>query len=538
VLAALLLGPGVLLWALLAPRRRAIDLPLYAAAFWVIAFWWLRLLPLSWQWPVVAVGAATLLAALFVARHWPDAASAAVWVAAAALFAILVRSSLVAPGVDGAMHTAVARVLADAGGHPAGFRPLWPIDFFHSYPVGQPTLTALIASIARLDFRQSGLAGHALAYALVLIAFASALSRWAAGGASGLIAGVVAVLAARSPLYFWSWGGGPNALGIAFGVAALGAATDALGDWRSAITCAIFAAASLLTHGTTAVAFTYVAVPVIAVVLWRRPALRPGAVRLGAAAALALLLAAPYILTMRSVLSAGEIDWVRETARRTTSWSLFARVLHDIPLFAGGIALVAVLARDRGRALVPLGLTAGLLLLVLDGRYFVLPLSVALYPDRVAVLLLLPLAAFVHDALAARPRIAALCITGLLVHAGILQAKMVAAGREHALATAADLRLLQSLPRCTILTNYGDAGQWIPALAGTAVTRPQVNVLFFDEVTSRAHPCAAFRGEKRPYFIDTIPCPGPACASERRENAAELFRIVDPQLEVVVRADR
>jgi hypothetical protein len=538
VLAALLLGPGVLSWALLAPRRRAVDLPLYAAAFWVIAFWWLRLLPLTWQWPVIVLGAATLLAGLLLARRWPDAASAGVWLTAAVLFAVLAQSALVAPGVDGAMHTAVARVLADAGGHPLGFRPLWPIDFFHSYPVGQPTLTALIASLSGLGFRQSGLAGHALAYALVLIAFASALSRWAGGSTSGLVAGVVAVLVGRSPLYFWTWGGAPNALGIAFGVAAIGAAVDAIADWRSSATCAIFAAASLLTHGTTAVAFTYALLPLIAVALWRSALFRTGAVRLGCAAAAALVLAAPYLFTMQSVLSAGEVDWVRETARRTTSWSLFARMLHDVPLIAGGVALPAVLARDRARALVPLAIAGGLVLLVLNGRFFLLPLSVALYPDRVAVLLLVPLAALAHDALAPRPRIAALCLAGLLGHAGVLQAKLVAAGREHALATEDDLRLLQSLPRCTILTNYGDAGQWIPALAGTAITRPQVNVLFFDEVNSRVHPCAAFRGEKRPYFIDTIPCPGPACRIERREGAAEIFNIVDPQFEVVLKPDR
>ena len=129
-------------------------------------------------------------------------------------------------------------------------------------------------------------------------------------------------------------------------------------------------------------------------------------------------------------------------------------------------------------------------------------------------------------------------MAGLLAHAGFLHARTVAAGREHALATEDDLRLLSALPRCTILTNYGDAGQWIPALAALPITRPQVNVLFFDEVTSRVHPCAAFRGEKRPYFIDTVPCPGPACASERREGGAELFRIIDPRFEVDLRADR
>src|SRR3989442_1948925 len=144
MLVALLFGPGVLLRAFLAPRGRAVEVPLYAAAFWVVAFWWLRLLPVPWHWPVLGVGAATLAAGLILDRRWPDAPSAFVWIAGIATFAVLARSVLVAPGVDGAMHTAVARVLADAGGHPRSFRPLWPIDFFDRSPVGQPTLTAPI----------------------------------------------------------------------------------------------------------------------------------------------------------------------------------------------------------------------------------------------------------------------------------------------------------------------------------------------------------------------------------------------------------
>ena len=61
-MALLLLGPGVLLQALLAPRRRAVELPLLAAAVWVIALWWIRLLPFGWRWPVLVLGAGSLCA--------------------------------------------------------------------------------------------------------------------------------------------------------------------------------------------------------------------------------------------------------------------------------------------------------------------------------------------------------------------------------------------------------------------------------------------------------------------------------------------
>src|SRR5438105_10784503 len=225
MLLVLLLGPGVLLQPLLGPRTRAVELPLYAAAAWVVAFWWLRLVPIAWTGPVVALGAASFAGGLFLWRRPPDVASALVWVSCAAMLAVVAGTALVAPGVDGALHTGIARVLADAGGHPSSFRPMWPVDSFHSYPVGQPTLTALLP-LGGVGWREAGLFGHALSYALVLAGFAAAVSRWGGGTALGLAAGGAAVLAARSPLYFWTWGGAPNALGMAFAVPAFAAGID------------------------------------------------------------------------------------------------------------------------------------------------------------------------------------------------------------------------------------------------------------------------------------------------------------------------
>src|SRR5215470_8289216 len=126
VLLLILLGPGVLLHALVGPRERAAEAPLYAAATWVIAFWWLRLVPSGWTAPVVVLGVASFCGVVLW-RRAPDLPSIFVWMAGAAVTVVLARSALVAPGVDGAMHTAMARILADGHGHPASFRPLWPV---------------------------------------------------------------------------------------------------------------------------------------------------------------------------------------------------------------------------------------------------------------------------------------------------------------------------------------------------------------------------------------------------------------------------
>jgi hypothetical protein len=272
-----------------------------------------------------------------------------------------------------------------------------------------------------------------------------------------------------------------------------------------------------------------------------RPDLRRGIFLLALAGCLAVVLCIPYFATFHAVLGPREIDWVRKTVRDSASFAVFPRMLHDVPLLAGAAAIPLVLWTRPRRAVFPLALAALLVLLVLNGRIFALPGSALLYPDRIAVLALYPLALLAHDALEGRGRIALAACAALCVHAVVLQARALRTGRANALATPADLALLASvaLPDgCAVANNYGDAGQWIPALLARPISMPQVNVLFFDEVASEVHPCAAFRGEKRPYFVDTLPCPGAACEPWRSEGRAQLYRIVDPGLRLRIDAYR
>jgi hypothetical protein len=538
VLLLVLLGPGALLQALVGSRERAVETPLYAAAAWVIAFWWLRLLPFGWTAPVIVLGAASSCAIVLWKRA-PDLPSVAVWIGAAAVALVLWRSALLPPGVDSAMHTAVARILADARGHPASFRPLWPVDSFGGYPVGQPTLTALIATLGHLDWRAAGLTGHALCYALVLVGFAAAVSRWGGGTALGLAVGAAAVLAARAPLYFWTWGGAPNALGIAFAATAFAAGVDAVrtARRRDAAACAIFASAAVLTHPVSVVALAWAAFPLLVAVLIAHRQRRVAVAHLAAGAFGAVLLCAPYFATLTHSIPPEGVSWTRAFLRETGTLRVVPHMLHDVPLIAGAIAAIAVLATRPKRAALPLALAMALVLLIFNGRVALLPGSFLLYPDRIAVLLLLPIAFLAHDALAHRPRIALVAAAGIAAQAVILQSKTLREGRAHVLATEADLRVLRAaaLPAsCWVINDYGDAGQWIPALLARPITLPHVHVAFFD-LSADVHPCAAFRGERRAYFVDTVPCPGAACETILRDGSAELFRIVDPSLVVHVK---
>jgi hypothetical protein len=379
-------------------------------------------------------------------------------------------------------------------------------------------------------------------YALVLIAFAAAVSRWGGGSALGLAVGAAAVLAARSPLHFWTWGGAPNALGLAFAVTAFAAGLDALrlARPRDAAACAILAAAAVLTHPTSLVALAWAALPLVAGAAVMKQLRLRGVLHLASAAVAGLVLCVPFLATLTHPIPAEGISWIRAFLRETASPRVIPRMLHDVPLIGGAAAAIVVATTGWKRTILPLALAAALFLLVLNGRVAWLPGSFVLYPDRIAVLLLLPVAFLTHDALRDRPRVALIIAVAVALHAAVLQSKALREGRAHTLATAADLRVLgaAALPlSCWVINNYGDAGQWIPALFARPITFPHVHVAFFG-LSAHVHPCAAFRGEHRAYSIDTVPCPGASCVSVLRDGSAELFRIVDPSLTVEVVGSR
>src|SRR5262249_20839035 len=232
-----------------------------------------------------------------------------------------------------------------------------------------------------------------------------------------------------------------------------------------------------------------------------RPELTRNDSALLAASAGTACLCAPYLWGLRASMPSEGLAWASAFLREAGTLRTVPRMLYDVPLLVGVAAAIYVLVVRPWRAAVPLALAAALALLVLNGRVAALPMSVLLYPDRIAVLILFPIALLAAEALAGRPRIAALAGAALVVHAAVLQGKMLRAGREHALATEADLRLLSSAslpPGCWVANNYGDAGQWIPALLARPITVPQVNVAYFD-LAALAHPCAAYRGDKLVY---------------------------------------
>ncbi len=517
--------PGLLLAHLL--RRGRGDgfdgltrLPLALAAP-AIALPWLRILNVPWQETWLGLSALALVALTVgivrsTERRWAPAA--ATWLLLAVAVYLVPYLRFAAPsGVDMGMHLAFARLLLDGGAIPMTQDPFFPGVSFGLYPLGFHAQTALIAQLWG-DLGRSGLANVALTHAFFPVAVYLCLRRGPGLDRRALAAAVLVVWLSRSPQNYVAWGGNPSVLACAFALVALRRFGDALAapDRRVWIEAALMAVAAATTHPTAAVVILYAAPAMLAVQvigggrLTRRhltagwPALAIGAALL---APLAPLFAELHF-------GADELAWIREnlkTPPQAPAPGLVGAFRHVVGQF-GDTWLVVVLfiallqvRRDRGRGLLVAvsGVAAVELMAVLSTSSW-LPLTTSLVPDRVMPFALplaaLPLRGWLDGLADVRTRwtrggrmrpAAGLQIVLLLAlvviagakhhhyyHRGLLGGQIVTAADREALAWLAE----HAPPQGLIATEYYDAGQFVPALAGLPHTTPQVNPIWMDEI--------------------------------------------------------
>jgi hypothetical protein len=198
------------------------------------------------------------------------------------------------------------------------------------------------------------------------------------------------------------------------------------------------------------------------------------------------------------------VAWIRDYAsaqERVTSG-----VLGDPANVATALAALVLLWKRRWRPL----LQAAVVAAVLVALFFVLPRA-GMYPTRFAPLLLLAVVPlWGHAAAAQIPMLAPVAmLAAIFGHLRWYQ-------QAQPMATFADLAAIECVaktvpPEAVIDGAYGDATQWIPAVAGRAVDRPHQHVSLFDETDAALArlppPSWRFTGDVLRYGPPLLPPP-------------------------------
>jgi hypothetical protein len=434
----------------------------------------------------------------------------------------------VPPGADMSMHAYMGRLVQLADGVPTTHLPILPIDDFGTYAAGLPSLSAELAAVSGASIAQASLILIALIHWLLTGAIYG-FARRLTDPTRAMAVAVICTLCVRDPQHHVLWGGNPTVMSLLF--AAWGILVLETTERRTVgmmIFGGLLLAAAPASHAVIPYALIYLLPPILLWRMWRMSAAerRSFIGYSGIMAILAIGLLLPYLLYLGVNLTAAEKEWIHDWQLLPKHipwgpiWSWPATFIPHIARRLGwffGIWLLLAIGRliwRRGDApedqrifLMDVSLwVVGVFLLVLNSEPWVLPASYAIYPDRLILLLILPLSGVLALALNTipRPRIA----LAIVVISAIFPVwRHWFANDAHIPVQADDLAAIEwiaeNVPEGDIIdTRYGDAGLWIPALAARSTRVAHVNIVYEDEVVpwrASVTPTWGFVGSRRVY---------------------------------------
>ena len=225
----------------------------------------------------------------------------------------------------------------------------------------------------------------------------------------------------------------------------------------------------------------------------------------------------PHLLS--GEVSTAEVEWVRRFQQEWSggAWGgtignavvtipvyLVEKVFGGPFLVLSGLGLLALAIQRPHFGVASAIYVLTVLALIMNSMYWLLPMSYALYPERVALLVLFPCAFGIAALLDGMYRILARRWMVLVIMAALVLWRGVYHNERllykqvlpNVLLTQSDLNAMQWIKERTEVgavfrNQYGDAGLWIPAIAFRAITDPHLSPFYFDEFRAAAEGLSA-----------------------------------------------
>lgn len=409
-------------------------------------------------------------------------------------YATILFTNYVPPGMDGSMHMTSARLIAEQTGLPRNYAPFAPELVFPAVNLGLPTLAAVTMRLGCTP-AAAMLAAEQLTFSAFILATYLVLRLWT----TGLTAAWLAVLAAwssRNMQETIGWGGFPTVMSLALGLLAARLLIDVLRRPAlvSAVPAGILIASLPLVHGVSAAVWIYAVAPVALIVaLVRSRCRKQGLLTLSAAAVVACMMLAAYRVFGHVAVSDADLAWTRDWqqgyAPKMQGWTAVFMALNYLRSQAGSMTIwVGLLAigmlcwRRQQRSVAALAAIALLLaMLIINVHYWTLPLSMLLYPERVAYwgtpLAALAIALGLRTVPGRqRSLLATLVVTGLLCPAGVRHWSGYQQVAVHPQVTRAAWQALDwaahhlDAEHDYVASAYSSAGSYLPGVAGIATS--------------------------------------------------------------------
>lgn len=504
-------------------------------AYWIIGFWLLRFLPIPLSWFIRTSLFASIciwcihsyrrrksgIRGVSLHRMLPMIIPSA-YIVVLALPALFIATHQLAPsGADMSMHAYLAKTIYLWNGFPTSGLPLVPTPHFGNYPIGFSTILADMMLLNGLPVYTNAVWLTAFVYWFFSVCMFILVRSVYSFPISALTALLVSWLS-RTPHDVIYWGANPTVLSFNFLILAVTFILHGKNRWSLPLALTMLYTA-ILTHVITPTGFLYLFLIFLPICLphiirsaknIRNPRMFIG---------LAIVIMAPlllHIIRMDWHVSDATQSFVAGLQREEfpewsgvfdwtilTGISEYMKHTFDSPIIIAYILALCIIGLSHRRSLLPhMVIILGTCLLILNSKAWLLPFSSLLYPKRIALLLLIPMALGIATALQDTIRVVCRVLTthtphnkiiahgliflliGFITHP-YMQAtlKTFTASADLSIVTQEDLEGFRWLTAHTtekdvILNNYFDAGLWIPAITDRQITLYHTNPIDMDSL--------------------------------------------------------
>lgn len=547
------LFPGLLLLAIrhptFFPKLTLIEkLPISIAsslAYWMISFWFLQYIPIPLHihiYTTIGISAAAFI--LFFIKGKISVSGGRQNIVVGLFFLLLMAPAFfvalreVAPsGADMSMQAYIAKKIFLTNGFPKTLEPIVPVSQFGTYPVGFPILIASLMKTNALPVYTNALWLSVFAYWFFTVSV-FVLLRSVFPVFVSIVVAVIISWVSNSPYNFVFWGANPTILSFVFLVFGFAAFLHCKNNVAAGFGL-LFLYASWLTHYMLPTAIGYLSILFIPFFWSLITRLASSLKQFRWPSLIAFTCVLPWIVhtlqnmkkvtpaTLSFVANLQRDEVIKLSGEMTASISPLT-TLYDFYTYAFGTPVIllyllslGILLFHRPKIVLLHGVAIiGVSILVMNALYWWLPFSYLLYPQRVALMLLIPVALAAASALEycihtvyrhfiihnTRNRLLLNGIAVLLlwfVYAPHIQATIRGYTKQNALyvVTPSDIAAMRWLtenttPTDVIQNNYSDAGLWIPAIADRKITHYHTNPFDMDVFKKEERATYAYIGKK------------------------------------------
>ena len=526
-------------------------------SYWMVFLWWLKYLPISLSNFFIFTTVITVcfsLYFLFKKKNPYNISFSSQNIILILIFIFLgflrfiPYFQLITPtGADMSWHTSISQLIINKNGVPDNYYPAFNINGFNSFPSGFQTISAIISTLGRLPSYRGSFIVTCITYLLLpifLYIFLKKYSSWP----FALISSISFSFFTLNPQGFSNWGGNPTIFALDFLMFFI-ALIDKIEENKWFIIFSAFALASVfLSHTVIFIESAYVfGISLSVFLILKKRCKFSNLSKYFLVFFIFLLVCLPYLMSANLGSATQEVqNWIRSwgiyilgtygiDVKAISFWNLLLRVplyilkyifgnlfikFSYISLIISALGIFVVILKDYKRAIQYLVFAFICILLILNVKYWILPFSYLIYPERTMIMIIIPMSFFFSSAvekificskkyinLSEKLYKTVIFLILFLVSSACYvfnQNGYIKDFIKLNSVTPQDFKAIKWLGENTsskdvIANNYGDAGLWIYPLISRTITNPHINVMYLYEVKTSANPTYVYIGKKCVY---------------------------------------